>query len=497
MARLPIIEQRSRISGVGLGPGPTSDVGTQALGRAIQEVGRDAVTLKVDQAQKSWQLADSLARSVGELNTYRESLGSDDDFDTQGQRYVDKAKEIEERYGSELGGKGPIHKIWQGEFRRAAAAGELGVAVDAQKRKVEKVRTDLGNTMEQLAELSGVSPEQDDVVRGQALLAIEGNREAGNLSYAERDALLQRFDNATDETRVRRDMTADPLGAEQKMLTGDYPRLTGERRAVWQQRVSAAAESAERRQVADAEHQQRLAEHEQKLAGDEAAKSGDRLFAKGKLSPAWIEANRDTLSQQDYRYFYGVLRNPPGSDSAPGNVPLYADLRDRAGRGEDVRTDAREALVQGAIRASDYDRIVGEVEAERPGWRRAGETYLKAITGYSDLNPTPGAAQLWATVSDEWSQWSDQHKNATPDEARKAYLSIGESHQLADQSVKQITLPWPKYGVGSRAAIDLKATAARTRAAFDAGEITQDEYNRQAEIWKQWNDISPSTQAPP
>lgn len=493
MPRLPEIEQRTRISGVGPGPGPVDNRGVYALGEATQAIGRDVLAVKVNDIQNSWQLADTTAKTLGELNAFGEGLASDDDYDTHGQKFVDKAKEIEARTKESF--QSPLmYKIWRDDFRRAARAGELQVAVNAQKLKTAKVRTDLGNTLETLADQVGVSPEQDAIVRAQALVALESNRVAGNLDYSERDALLDKFTKMSDETPVRRAMIADPIAAERALAAGEFPQLKGEARALWAQRLATAAETEERRRVTEAEHQQTRAEHEQKLAGAAAAKDGLTLFANGQLTPSWIEANSDVLSVDDKKYFYSVLRNPPGSESAPANVEQYADLRSRAGLGEDVRDEAKQALLRGSIRASDYDRIVGEVESERPGWRRAGDQYLGTVSGYSELNPTPGAAQLKATMLDEWAQWADQHPNATPDEARKTYLAIGESHQLADEAVKVLTFPMPTYAAGDRQRMldpaVLQATAARTKQALDSGEITPDEYSRQAAIWKQWNDLA-------
>lgn len=487
MATLPVIEQRTRVSGVGDGPGPMDQSGLLALGQAFKSVANDVAAVKVNDIENSWQLADTTAKTLGALNEYATSLQADEDYDSHGAKFVAKAQEIEKETRGTI--KSPLmYKIWQEDFRRAAAHAELGVAVTAQKLKTDRVRSDLTDTLQSLSGLVGVNETQDAIVHAQARLAVERNAASGNLTYAEKSGLLRKFDSDAAETSIRRDMLANPEIAEAKLATRAYPGLTGEAEAIWAQRASTASEAASRRRLADEEHAQRIGEHAVKIAGDQAAKELDQL-GPGNLTASAIEQRRDVLSESDYRYFYRELRNPSGSESAPGNVPLYANLRERAGRGEDVRDEARVALTKGAIRSSDYDRIVGEVESERPGWRTLGASYLSTVSGYSELNPTPGAAQLKAAMLDEWSQWADGHKNATSDEARKMYQAIGDSHQLADSAVKQLTLPWPTYGVGDRAAIDLAATAQRAKAALDAGEITPEEYVRQGAIWKQWNDL--------
>lgn len=489
MPRIPEIAQTTRVLGVTPGPGPNDNFGERALGQASTEIARTVEAVKVDEMRQSWQLADATAKSLGELNAFRESLASDDDYDAHGTAFVTKAKEIEERQREAMPSR--LYGVWRQDFRRAAREGELQVTIEAQKQKADRVRTDLGSTLLDLSNLIGVSEEQDNIVRAQALLAIDANAAGGNLSYAERAGLIQQFDENAAEAAIRRDMMADPLAAEARLAMGGYPRISGDKAAMWAERLVRASEAEERRRVTDADRAQRRAEHEIKLAGDEASKSGDRLLAEGNLSAAWIESNREVLSPEDYRYFYRVLRDPPGGDNAnrPADVERYAGLRERAGRGEDVRDEARQSLQRGEIRSSDYDRIISEVESSRPGWRQLGMTYLATISGYSEINPTPGAAQLKAAMLDEFGEWADAHPQATPEEARKMYKSIGDSHQLADRAVKVLTLPWPTYGAGSRNAIDLAATAARTKQALDSGEITPDEYRRQAAIWQQWADL--------
>lgn len=493
MPQLPDIEQRRSAQAAGLGPGPTGDTGVAQLGEALHQVGRTLQAAKVKEIEQSYELADATARSLSDLQAFADALVSDEDYASHGQKFVEHAREIEAGYKDSF--SSPLaFKVWRNDFRAAASRGELAVAVQAEKLKTQRVKTDLGATLLSLSNLIGVNEEQDRIVRARARLAIEQNADAGNLSYDEKAQLIRTFDENAAETSIRRDMIADPAMAERKLAAGAYPELSGEQAAIWAQRVSSAAEAAERRQIAEEQRLQRAAEHELVLAGQEAAKSGDRLLANDQLNADWIEANRDVLAEDDYRYFYKQITDPPGETSRPANVEAYANLRERAGSGEDVRQEARQLLFGGDIRVQDYEKLLGEVEAERPGWRSLGTQYLATISGYSDINPTPGAAQLKAAMLDEWGQWADGHPNATPDEARKMYLAIGESHQLADEAVKRLTYPWPTYGVGSRQTIDLAETARRTRAAHDAGEISDDEYQRQAQIWQQWADLAKENQ---
>jgi hypothetical protein len=125
------------------------------------------------------------------------------------------------------------------------------VQIGAQKLKAQKVRSEIGNTLFDLSQLTGVDPETDAAVRNQARIAVEGSAKAGNLSFDEKNTLLTKFDTDASEASIRRDMIADPEGAEMKLASGAYPRLSGEAQAIWAQRVSSAAYTAQQRRLAE------------------------------------------------------------------------------------------------------------------------------------------------------------------------------------------------------------------------------------------------------
>lgn len=484
MGRIIQYDQQTSASGAGLGPGPTgAGRGISALGEALQTVSDNDTKLKVDQIQHSWELADATAKSLGELEQFRQSLAADDDFDSHAPKFQAKAQEIEEQVKSRLGNGTMLYGIWKQDFRRAAQVGNTQVAIESQKLKTAKVQADLGNTLQDLSSLTGLSPEVDDIVRAQARIAIEANAAAGNLDYTQRNTLINKFDQDSAEASIRRDILSDPELAEKKLAAGMYPKLTGEQQAIWAGRITSAAEARQRRAIAEEDHAMRRAEHQIKLAGDEASKVGDLMLAQGGLTPAWVEANRRVLDPADYRYFQKALS---GEGDAPSDPTVYVDLRDRAGRGEDVRDEARKELHSGRLRKADLDKIYAEVETSRSGWYKQGKDYLTAMSGYSEINPTIGAAQDKAAMHEEWAQWADAHKNATAAEASRAYQDIATSHQLADKAVKLFTLPKPRFLVGERDKPDIDATEDATMKALKEGRITEDEAAQQALILRAW-----------
>lgn len=246
----------------------------------------------------------------------------------------------------------------------------------------------------------------------------------------------------------------------------------------------AAVEQMQRRVILEEEQQYQRQERDRRRAGDEVTKNGDRLYATGTLTPAWIEANRKVLSPEDYRYFYRQLKGE--GSSGPSDPILYADLRDKAGRGEDVRIEAREALQRGSIGTSDYDRILGEVEGERPGWYKRGKEFISISSGASDINPDVATAQIKARMINDWDEWVQQNPKATDEEARQASKRIVEEYALVGQEKILLLKRSPLFLKGSRTQPDMDGTAAETVKAFEEGRIDRTEFERQATLIKEW-----------
>lgn len=252
-------------------------------------------------------------------------------------------------------------------------------------------------------------------------------------------------------------------------------------------------ETLQRRLLIEEDRELARAERQRRLDEDAASKEGDRLFSSGRLNSAWIEANRDRLSAEDYRYFYRQLRGGDDAES-PRDVMLYAGLRERSGRGEDVRAEARTALQQGRIRSSDYDRILGEVEQQRPGWYKRGTDFITTSAAVSDLNPDPAAAQRKAQMLDDWNVWAEENPGATDAQAREAYRRIVSEYAIVNLENITLMKRAPRFLVGSRMAPDFPATMQATAQAYERGEISKDELNQQALLIKEWEDAWRRTQ---
>lgn len=478
MPTIPQYEQRTSAS-VGL---PSLAPNLRKAGNF--QLGAEAVDAmnRVQLSQQSWALADLTAKTVGELQGYQGELEADEDYDSHSSKYLERAKEVQARVSQELKGS-PLLPVWKQDFERVAASGAAQVAVNAQKLKAQKVRADLGNTLAALSSMTGLDPTTDEVIGAQARIAVNANAVAGNLSYDERNKAITKFDIDSIESSLRRDMLADPDVAWENLAAGKYGKLPGEQQAIWAQRIATASEAKQRRALSDEEQRHRLGERARKEIADDTSKQGDQLLARGALTAGWIEENRDALDPADYRYFYKAMS---GDEGAPRNPMIYADLRERAGTGQDVRGEAREALRRGQIRTSDYDRIVGNVESERPSWYKRGTQFISTASGVSDINPTPAGAQVKAAMLDDWDEWATSNPKATGAQAREAYQNIVSEYNIIDTADFLLTKRAPQFLVGGRNAPDIDATEVATVKAFREGRIGKDEFDRQARLLKEW-----------
>lgn len=487
MPRIPEYQQRTSAQGpISLAPASpqlADQEGLAALGQAIAGTGELLTRLK--EHDRALQVASLAADSETQLAKFAQDLATDSDYGTHVDRYQQAVKGYEDQVTGSVKDRAVVN-LWRADFKQQALRRELEVRKSAITGLVGVQKATLDSNLAAFSSLAGEDPENDALLREKGRLAISQAFTSGVLSPTEAVDLDQRFRSDIISARVRRDIAKDPDGTIQRLLTDDYKDLSGDDRAKWIDKANAAAESVQRQRIADSERDHRLAEREQKEIEESTAKTGDSLAAEGKLSPAWVEAHREALSKEDFRYFYKVAT---GVEEGPREAMTYADLRSRAGQGQDIRGEARTALQMNRITRSDFDRLLGEVEAQYPGWKKVGDTYLSTVSGYSEINPQPGAAQTKAAMLDQWTQWAAEHPKATDEEARKAYVGIADNYNLAGNATKLFTLPTPKFMVGSRTEMDLDATEAETMKALDEGRITPEEAAKQAVLMQEWRSV--------
>lgn len=457
------------------------------LGQTLSATGDMFTRLK--QNERAQQVAQLSADSETQLAKVAQDLQTDSDFGTHVERYGQAVKELDENVTRSVKDEAVV-KLWRQDFQRQALRRELDVRKTAITGMVGVQKAQLGGTLTTNLSLAGEDPENDSMLREKGRLAIDAAYTHGVLSPKEAMDMSQSYTSGIVSARVRRDISTDPDGTVHRLLTGDYADLSGDDRAKWIDKANASAESVQRQRIADDDRGYKLSERAERERYEITAKRGLSLAASGNVTPTWVEANRDNLSKDDFKYFYRVAT---GVEEGPRDPMVYADLRDRAGRGDDVRAEAKTALQKNQIGRGDFDRLTGEVESQYPGWKKQGDTYLSTVSGYSEINPTPAAAQTKAAMLDQWTEWANEHPKATNEEARKSWTNIADSYAIAGKAEKIFTLPFPDYMHGTRSQPDLDTSERETVKALQDGRITGQEAAKRADIFRRWREVFTET----
>jgi hypothetical protein len=471
-------EQQTRVSGAGLGPGPTADTrGVQALGQSVNEL----VAVRQQLAEQDAAVWATRALSEAQTQWAQTLLQRQEEAEDGAPDFTPSLLKDYDAFVGESVGKAPTRASRL--FMQEALA---------------RYRTTLSNQA-LVFEANQRAAYTEDTAR----LAIDSARTQAFQDpsrfaelVAERNALIDNMRLAPDQRarikataqyQIARDAVAGMVEADATGALEMLRRPAGMSGVLAVEALSATdranlMEAAERRRLSLAAQAEQLANRREKDVQDATSKQGDQLVAQGQLTARWIEDNRERLSAEDFRYFYKELNGGGETGSEPKNMLLYADLRERASFGQDIRGEARAALVNGDIRREDYDRLLGEVEADRAGWYARGSDYIATSAGVSDLNPDPAAAQRKAMMLDDWAEWSQANPKATDDQAEAAYKRIVTEYAIIDYEQMLLVKRKPRYLAGTRSAPNFDATIADTAAAFERGEITQAELDEQAAL---------------
>ncbi len=256
-------------------------------------------------------------------------------------------------------------------------------------------------------------------------------------------------------------------------------------------------ESVQRGILATQEHQIVMQEKAQKQASDNLSKEGDSLLANGQLNAHWIESHRQTLEPNEFRYFYKSLS---GADESTTNPKTFADLYLKAAQGEDVRDEARSALVDShTLSRQDFTKVASLVDQERPGWFKRGTQSIAGALDPGQLNPDPDAHHSRSLALQDWEDWSQKHPQAADKEAESMSNTISDHYRIVPAAQTVLSMKAPLYLMGNRTQpVDeqgkpdpmLNATTRRTMTALKTGEITPEEAQEQALLIQQYRTIA-------
>lgn len=249
------------------------------------------------------------------------------------------------------------------------------------------------------------------------------------------------------------------------------------------------------------ERAERAAAQDEKRVQRATAMEGDSLYASGDLSMEWIEANKSTLSGQDYRYFLEKMGSPPPERTNP---ETYNELTEMISQGQDVRDAARTALTKGNISTASYSRLIsisekaGLIPEGMPSPYQQGASAITMALKPSDLADDPDAANRAYRAMAEFQDWFDKNPGATRTEVMADADQIIRSYQFIRLDDFVITSPLPRFAVGGNRfdGFDIDATEQATVQAYmrrhgdDLAAVSQDpEFQKQALLIEKWRTV--------
>lgn len=306
--------------------------------------------------------------------------------------------------------------------------------------------------------------------------------DAMNLDPQVKEKLNKYAQQTLSKYAVTGDINRDPYGAYQKLIGKDqdgyYANLPPEQR----EQLMNHADQMIHQRVADAERVHQLAKQEQQDNSDLLLKQGITMSQGGKLTADWVIGHSASLEPNAMKY----LLDEAAGKKTESDPRVYADLLDKAGRGVDVRGDAKDAFFSGSLSKEDYTRITDKTASELPNSYKQGIQYIQTALKPGQMNPDPAHDLALANALSDFQDWFRQNPNSDADAVQSRVQNTVRRYQLLDATQSQLTLKSPEYLIGTRAQPDIQGTKKATVKAFQDGTISRDKFNEQARLLQQW-----------
>lgn len=228
----------------------------------------------------------------------------------------------------------------------------------------------------------------------------------------------------------------------------------------------------------------------------EIEKEGIDLLMDNKLTPQWVEQNRDNLSPATYRAF--VKEVTPGQTSVTTDPRDYLSLLDMTESDpQEAIAEAREAYAGNRIDRDTFNKIVSTANGKLDGEQTP--PHVKQVRQYvSNVSSPPpdGSRAEFARHLDTmfiFDDWSRSNPKATRQEIRTFADDLLQNQKKHVQAFKRSNTPLPQYlRVPSRDVItvdELNKAKARTSLSLQLGGISEAEAATQARLLRDWYDL--------
>jgi hypothetical protein len=471
-------------------------VGTQAAETA-EAVARGAqafaqmqqLSERVGQAERAQKLTQLNAAAMQSLNEFELGLETDTDYGTYESRYDKQLQKIQDDVAKVTDGDNALFEAWRSDFAKTAIDKRFNVRRAAVKGRIGVARADLDQSLGIYAGLAGSDdPAKDADVSARANLAIQDALAAGIISPQEAVDKSQKFNSSAITNRVNRDMFNNPIATRQRLIDNAYPGLDEPTRTKLLNRATDEATQAITRQNAVEERADRQARRARDDMERNLGAQVDQMIADGQLDDlqGFLSRNGRLMSASDRtRAMKAVRRQDIVTDPT-----AYFSLSERAASGENISADVKDAVDQGLISFADSRVLINDSRAN--GWRKRGYSFITNNLKPSDVEKKIGnvATIRSANAMRDWDNWVRENPNATDAQADAEAKRIVADYSNAAQTQSVATLRRPTYLVSTGpSSFDLKQTFARTKQAFDKGQIPKAEYEKQAALIRQWMQV--------
>lgn len=401
--------------------------------------------------------------------------------------YRDKVKKRQiEKLGNDIAGQ-----AFESRFSELSARGRLKVqkgAVDSFKKEIR------ASTQDVLSEDAHNYVNGDELkkplIQQRAIERIQQSVEDGIFSPEEGVVLARKFNKDIGGASVRKLIRQDPESAIIALQGGEFNQeFEPDEVQQWVDTAMGAAKRRLEEQNALNERAEREAKEAQKKLEDETEKKLWTLRADRNLTPALVKNNFRNLDPSAYKR---LLDAATGREEPQTNVVLYNELRQKAGRGIDIRGEVTRAANNGLLNQSAIDKLHSEMEQNSPqayisnNYKRGRDQILTRLKA-PDVGPlAPFQKDILGKQLDAWATWSRENPTATPQEAQREFEALIKEGQLINRETLVVAQRKPRFLVGSQEAPNLEETKRKTVEAFRRGEITKRELERQAEIIRDW-----------
>jgi hypothetical protein len=463
---------------------------TEAIARGAQAFAQmQQLSERVGQAERAQKLTQLNAAAMQSLNEFELGLETDTDYGTYESRYDKQLQKIQDDVAKVTDGDNALFEAWRSDFARTAIDKRFNVRRAAVKGRIGVARADLDQSLGIYAGLAGSDdPAKDADVSARANLAIQDALAAGIISPQEAVDKSQKFNSSAITNRVNRDMFNNPIATRQRLIDNAYPGLDEPTRTKLLNRATDEATQAITRQNAVEERADRQARRARDDMERNLGFQVDQMIATGDLDglQGFLSNNGRLMNSSDRtRALKAVRRQDIVTD-----FTTYSTLSERAAGGENVEPEARQAVMQGLLSDNDY-RVVVNASRET-GWRKRGYSHIADNLKPSEFEKKVGntATIRSANALRDWNTWVRENPSATDAQADTEAKRIVAEYSNTAQVQSVATLRRPTYLVSTGpSSFDLKQTFARTKQAFDKGQIPKAEYEKQAALIRQWMQV--------